>query len=112
MNPRRCRKRRNRLNETGANHVPSPQSSDPNARDRERPIKPPDLEGTAAAIDGLIGTLERHLPGCGRSDVLDAATAKGGFAGPDRVAIGLARAETRLRVLADRIERMRAARRK
>jgi hypothetical protein len=56
--------------------------------------KPPDIEGTAAAIDGLIGTLERHLPG------------------PDRVAIGLARAETRLRALADRIERMRAARRK
>jgi hypothetical protein len=72
--------------------------------------KPPDIEGTAAAIDGLIGTLERHLPG--RGDVLDAAPANGGFAGPDRVAIGLARAETRLRALADRIERMRAARRK
>ena len=52
--------------------------------------KPPDIEGTAAAIDGLIGTLERHLPGCGRSDVLDAATAKGGFAGPDRVASHIA----------------------
>jgi hypothetical protein len=72
--------------------------------------KSPDIEGSAAAIDGLIGTLERHLPGRGRADVLDATPANGGFAGPDRVAIGLARAETRLRTLADRIERMRAAR--
>jgi hypothetical protein len=73
---------------------------------------PPNIEGTTAAIDGLIGTLERRLPGRGSADALGAAPANDGFADSDGVAIGLARAEMRLRALADRIERMRAARRK
>jgi hypothetical protein len=44
--------------------------------DQRASAKPPDIEGTAAAIDVLIGTLERSLPGSGSGDESGVAPAK------------------------------------
>ena len=119
MNPRRCRKRQNRLKETGANHVPSPRSSHPNARDRERPINAPAREDKTsrrrrhrrrnrrADRDPRTATASTWRCRCARRGAcerrLRRSRPRGDRPRPCR---------ERLRALADRIERMRAARRK
>lgn|SRR5262245_2227235 len=70
-----------------------------------------DVDSTADAIEELIGTLEQHLPGRAGADQPGATPTHGHFPDPGAVAIDLANAETRLRTLADKIERMRARQR-
>jgi hypothetical protein len=101
----------------GASPCPTPQSSDPNARDGGRPINDRARQRHAAryrkhrrhrradrdARTERAGTRERRPAGGGARE--------GGYADRDGVAIRLAHAETRLRALADRIKQVRAARR-
>jgi hypothetical protein len=103
---------------TGASRVPSPRSSDRNARDGGRSINDRAHQRKAAryrkhrrrhrrterdARTERAGTRERRRVGGGARE--------GGYADADGVAIRLAYAQARLRALADRIKRVRAARR-
>jgi hypothetical protein len=87
------------------------ESSARRSMSESRRRRPAGLDHSAETIAAMIGTLERHLSGV-RSfvDDFDATLANGAFADPaDMVAIDLADAETRLRALADEIERRRTA---
>lgn len=81
----------------------------PKARSRER--RAADIERTAATLHELMGALESRLSGLACCiDELDAALASGVFAHPrSPAAINLARTETTLHMLADKIAQRRAA---
>ncbi len=73
--------------------------------------RPTGIDRSAEMVAAMLGTLERHLSGLRNFvDDLDATLAHGAFADPaDIMAIDLVNAESRLRALADEIERRRTA---